>query len=66
MSKINLNFKGKNYSIDKSLLAGAIADLEAHFSGMSGGSDAPTSSTLEGDGARVLYSSTYRTNIPFY
>ena len=28
MSKINLNFKGKSYSIDKSFLAGAIADLE--------------------------------------
>ena len=34
MSKINLTFKGKNYSIDKSLLAGAIGELEAHLGGL--------------------------------
>lgn len=35
MSKLNITFKGKKYSIDKSLLSGAIASLEAVFSALS-------------------------------
>ena len=31
MAKINLTFKGKKYSIDKSLLEGALASLEEHL-----------------------------------
>ena len=39
MSKINLTFKNKKYSIDKSLLSGAISSLETTLSGLSGESD---------------------------
>ncbi len=43
MSKYNITFKGKNYSIDKSLLSSTIASLEATLSDLSAGngSDAP-------------------------
>ena len=46
MSKINIKFNNKNYSIDKSLLSDAIARLEAHLTAMMNGSE-----VLEGDGA---------------
>ena len=46
----NITFKGKNYSIDKSLLSSAIASLEATLSGMSsGGSDIPSIITWDGN-----------------
>lgn len=41
MSKFNITFKNKKYSIDKSLLSGAISSIEAVLSGLSGG-DVPT------------------------
>lgn len=44
MSKLNITFKGKKYSIDKSLLSDAIASLETVLGELSGGgsdSDAP-------------------------
>jgi hypothetical protein len=34
MAKINISFKGKNYSIDKSLLSGAVADLHVVLGGL--------------------------------
>lgn len=34
MSKFNISFNGKNYSIDKSLLSGAVAELETLFDGL--------------------------------
>ena len=49
MSKFNLTFKNKKYSIDKSLLSGAISSLEATLSGLSGG--ASGDNTLEGSGS---------------
>ena len=52
MSKINLNFKGKNYSIDRSLLAGAISDLEAHFGNIGTSTPStPVNPTPEGNAA---------------
>ena len=39
MSKFNISFKGKKYSIDKSLLASEIASLEAVLSGLSSSGD---------------------------
>ena len=41
MSKFNITFKNKKYSIDKSLLSGAISSIEAVLIGLSGG-DVPT------------------------
>ena len=41
MSKFNISFKGKKYSIDKSLLASEIASLEAVLSGLSSSGDDP-------------------------
>lgn len=42
MSNFNISFKGKKYSIDKSLLSDAISSLETVLSGLSGGGDVPT------------------------
>lgn len=43
MSNLNITFKGKKYSIDKSLLSGSISSLETVLEGLSaGGSDVET------------------------
>jgi hypothetical protein len=52
MSKLNITFNGKKYSVAKSSLSGAIANLEAVLNGLAGGS---------GDSGVVLTPGLYRT-----